>query len=488
MLQNINVFESDTEVCTYEIADYKRIDEIFESTKDNIVNQTIVQFDDLFVSSYGSDNRFPLTVQELLKNNHILPELIEKQIKFLYGQGPVLYTEKITDNKKEKVYIEDAEVFAWLESWEMNGIREDYKTYLINAIREFYYTEGIFNKIILSKGVKFGIGLPISGIEVLSAVDCRLATKNKLKYINSTRRQEDVDFNFVMVGDWNTSARQNFKQYSRLDRKDPLKTPQSVEYVKNSSFGENIYSYPVFFEGLKNWIAGSNSIPIQLKSFLKNILTAKFHVKIPGAWIDKKREILKDVIERNFELKENGKPIVTEFNAVKLADSAGTPLYFSETMLNTIVNNELKKITELMSGEKNAGKLWSTQKYFTQFGLEEWEIVEIPLKISEFVTSLINYDKRAVEVILEGKGIDTSISNVSKDGIISNSGSNVYYNYLIYMNTLQIPEEICTSVINRAIKINFPNKKIKLGFYHNLPEKQQDVSPKDRMKNNEPNN
>jgi hypothetical protein len=40
--------------------------------------------------------------------------------------------------------------------------------------------------------------------------------------------------------------------------------------------------------------------------------------------------------------------------------------------------------------------------------------------------------------------------------------------------------------INYALKANWPNKNIKMGFYHNVPEKQEDISPANRSINNAP--
>ena len=209
-------------------------------------------------------------------------------------------------------------------------------------------------------------------------------------------------------------------------------------------------------------------------------MNAKLHVLIPQSWVDKKRQILKDIIENNKILKEDNKTLVTEYSGVE-----DIGIEFRETMVTELINNNLKKITDLMSGEgKNQGKLFSSQRFLTEHGMEEWEFKDIPTKYKEFVESVIKFDERADQVILSSKGLDSSISNVSKEGVISKSGSDVYYNYLIYLNTLAIPEFICTYDINLAIKLNFPGENVKLGFYHNIPQRQEETAPEDRMNNN----
>ena len=64
---------------------------------------------------------------------------------------------------------------------------------------------------------------------------------------------------------------------------------------------------------------------------------------------------------------------------------------------------------------------------------QQWKIETIDLKYKEYIDSLIAYDKRTEEALLSSVGLDASISAVSKDGVISKSGSDSYYNYLIYI-------------------------------------------------------
>jgi len=120
----------------------------------------------------------------------------------------------------------------------------------------------------------------------------------------------------------------------------------------------------------------------------------------------------------------------------------------------------------------------------SDLGVEDWEFKEIPSKYKEFIDSVIKYDERAVEVILEGKGLDASISNVAQKGVISKSGADAYYNYMIYLNSLMIPEKVCTADINYAIKLNFPGTDVKLGFYRSIPARQSEITPSERISQN----
>ncbi len=118
----------------------------------------------------------------------------------------------------------------------------------------------------------------------------------------------------------------------------------------------------------------------------------------------------------------------------------------------------------------------------------KWKIEQIDLKYKEYIESLISFDRRADEVLLSAKGIDPSISNVSKEGVISKSGSDAYYNYLLYLLQLPAPEKICCDAINMAVRANFPHlwrQGYMVGFYRPVPARQQEVSPDDRITSNQ---
>ena len=109
------------------------------------------------------------------------------------------------------------------------------------------------------------------------------------------------------------------------------------------------------------------------------------------------------------------------------------------------------------------------------------------MKYKEYISTITDYDKRADEVITSSIGIDSSISNISKDGVISKSGADVYYNYLIYLHTnLPTAERVSTEAINWAIRINFPElykRGFRVGLYTDVPARQEEVSTNDRLQN-----
>ena len=153
-----------------------------------------------------------------------------------------------------------------------------------------------------------------------------------------------------------------------------------------------------------------------------------------------------------------------------------------------VYNRSTEKVDHFLAGRgKNQGKTYATRSVVNQDGnIEEWKIEEIPQKYKEYIEALISYDKRADMVLLSAKGIDSSISNISSDGVISKSGSDTYYNYLVYLTQQALPESIICADINYAIRQNFPEEYksgIRLGFYRPTVKRQEEVSPSNRMSN-----
>jgi hypothetical protein len=141
-----------------------------------------------------------------------------------------------------------------------------------------------------------------------------------------------------------------------------------------------------------------------------------------------------------------------------------------------------------MSGEgKNQGKIFYSRSYANERGTDsEWQFKDIPTKYKEFFDAIKLYDDLVLKRILTGLGVDPSISNVGSEGVFNNSGAQVYYNYLVYVDQLDQPEEICTREINEALRINFPkiyNEKLRIGYYRNIPQRLEETTPSQRPSN-----
>lgn len=437
----------------------------------------------------GVNNDDPTVCKELIKGNRLLPSVLEKQISILYGRGPQLFREDITeDGGMIRHYLKDTEIQKWLESWKEMGVADDYRTYLNECIRSFYYSEGIFTKYRLSRGARAGLPgfLPVVGLEHISETRARFCTRTDISMKKDVVRQ---DFDYVMVKNWTRdSASEEFKVYPLLDYTDPLRRSTPVSYSRNPNFGDDVYATNVFFAGIKDWLRGCNATPAYINSFLENALSARHHVIIPNAWMAAKKVAIQQMCEQNAELQAENKPLKKIKMGKGSASTIEVGTVYSDDLLEKYVQAELRKLTEFLSGRgKNQGKVYATRAFINDNGQsEKWEINEISQKYKEYIEALITYDKRADLVLLAAKGIDPSISNITPDGTVSKSGSDAYYNYMIYLTQQSIAEQVVCADINYALKLNFPDKYesgIRIGFFRPNVQRQEDLSPSQRMSN-----
>ena len=446
-----------------------------------ITEQATMRLDDFTVPLWGEGhNLYPQEVFSTTSENKLLPELIQKQVKFLFGKGPRLYREVIEGEgekqRRVRIPVEAPEIQDWLESWEENGF-DHYWVYLKNLITDYYYVSTCVSNYNFSRSRRLTsskIGLPILALNYIGSDEARLATKKD----PLTHRIANKDCNYVIVGDWMNPNRYSYEVYSRFNPAEPFRYPTAVAFNSDKTFTKAIYSLNNWFKGLFEWIKASNLSPKYLNSYLKNALNAHIHVIIPGSWYNKQKEILQTICIENLT---GDAPVQTEYKGIKLIDEKGKVIQFYETMVDRLIAGELRAIGNMMTGEgKNQGKMWASTRWAENDG---WEFKEFPGKFKEYFDSVLSLDRRADEVILSGKGISPSITNVEKEGIMSKSGSDVYYNYLIYVASLTLDEYFVLKEINRAIRLNFPEAKkqgIRLGFWIDIPAKLQDTTPSDR--------
>ena len=89
---------------------------------------------DLTVPMWGDGhNLYPQEVFSITSENKILPEVINKQVKFLFGKGPRLYKEVLQgeeDSDKQRrvrLPVQNEQVQKWLDSWESQGFDSVYE-------------------------------------------------------------------------------------------------------------------------------------------------------------------------------------------------------------------------------------------------------------------------------------------------------------------------------------------------------------------------
>jgi hypothetical protein len=286
----------------------------------------------------------------------------------------------------------------------------------------------------------------------------------------------------VLFGDWN-KGRAKFKVYPlfRINEIDDYRFA-AISHHRESSVGD-FYGLNETHEGVKTFLKTSNELPTYIDSFLSNSLAAKIHVIIPDSWVESKKRQIQTFCKENSKRKQDNKEFLT-YEGIHI----GTE--YSESFLMEYIRIELRRLSDYLSGAKNQGKAYASFSYKTgQNGEEErWKIEPIDLKYKEYITSLIEYDKRVDEVLISAVGIDSSISAVSKPGVISKSGSDAYYNLMIYLLMLTPDDQKCAEPFNLALQVNFPDiykDGYRFGFFREIPSRQEEVSKENRLEEQE---
>jgi hypothetical protein len=429
------------------------------------------------IASHGHRNQLPQEIKNYFKENSTIPQILKKMVRIMFGQGLSLYQEDEESEpyKRKWVSKDYADVLNWLDSWDKQGDLDSVENYLKRVIQDYFYTEGYYNQWLLNKSRRTAGAMPVRGLKFQNNIKCRLAKNGT---ISPNQLIKDSDCDTVIYTDWRFLRMLDIEYFSRFDKSNPFKYPTSVNYVRDRGFDEEIYAEPTFYFGLKEWIKGSNLSPKFINSYLKNSLSAKIHVKIPNAWLEKNKEILTELCKQNYERQTEDKKIIEEYAGIEI----GTE--YSDQLLENLVNKKIGDATSVLSGAgENQGKAFWSRTFLTEHGIEEWKFEEIPSKYKEYIDSLTSYDSTAIKRILMGLGIPPEISNVGNEGIFS-SGSQIYYAYLVFLDTQGFAEDFILEDLNRAARLNFPKlqtNRVKLGFRRFAPLRQQDTNPTDRL-------
>ena len=229
-----------------------------------------------------------------IKENRLLPRLYGKQIKMLYGHGPMLYTTSIEDNKLRRQFVVVPEVQQWLESWEQNGL-QPVDEFCRQNIKNFYYFGDFFCKWRFTRGKRIGMGLPLAGLEALENKHCRLAT---LRKDVATEVIPYSDFRFIAYGRWFFGG-SGYRIYPKFSFQEVANIQYAaISHHRDKSVDE-YYGVNETHQGARPYIQGSNKTAHYINSFLKNSLAAKIHIIVPNAWLESKRTQIQHLCDEN---------------------------------------------------------------------------------------------------------------------------------------------------------------------------------------------
>ena len=392
---------------------------------------------------YGPDNLLPSNLRNVISKNNLVPGILERQMGLLYGQGAYLCRTDFVNGQIVQNWVEDAQIQAWLDSW-------DYVEFLKGCITDYLHLKGFFNSFHLNRGGRLGMDKIIKHLEHIPAKNARL------EWVDS-RRLKDVEH--IVVGDFERyCTNTGVKAYPVFDPRDPGKYAVSASYNNTYSFARDFYSVPQYWGALR-WIIRGSEIPLIFKYVTDNGLNLAYHVHSTSNYWDYRR----DILHRQHP----------EWSDAEV-----------EVEIVKITTRLLHSMTEVLTGKENAGKFIHTIDIVDDMGNRtEWKIEPIDQKIKDFVESQLKISEASVSAITSGMGLHPSLSNIMVNGKLA-SGSEMLYAFKLYLNSdVEIASQTILRPINKAIAYNFPDKNLRLAFYHQSVKTEESLSASDRLKN-----
>lgn len=394
---------------------------------------------------YGWNNNIPEFIRDTISDNNLAPGIIARQKGLIWGQGPQLFRMTYQKGQIVQEWTEDAEVQAWLDSW-------GYKQYILGIMDDFFHTGGYFDAKYLTRGSRISSTKKISHLENLRV------SMSRLEWPEDDSRMIEA-CKHIIVGDFEHQCiSTGVRVYPIFDPKNPGKYPAAATYRRLDTFGHSFYSVPQFW-GAMRWIIRGSEIPTIFKYVTDNGINLAYHVHSSQAYWDYRREVLR-----------NANPDWSDADI--------------EKEIGKITKELLDSMTQVLTGKENAGKMFHSIDCTDDMGnVHPWKIEAVDQKIKDFVDSQLKIAEASVSAITSGMGLHPSLSNIMVNGKLA-SGSEMLYAFKLYLNSdTAIPTMLLMASINEALNINFPGKKLQMGFYHQSVKTEESISSGDRLKN-----
>lgn len=358
---------------------------------------------DVKVSRWGRDNLFPQHLMSLYQNN-IFPGLMDFKVDMLYSLGAELFEQKIVGNKKIKIPVIDIEIEDWLESWNV-------KDYIVDQFTDFVWTENIASQVLTNKTK----AIPIRSLSHVNIEEVRLGILNSKGTIDK-----------MVMGNW--VDRKDYIPMDVWDPANPQKHGVSIIHRRKKSFGFRYYNYPVYIGVTYKWLPLANEIPTFHLARLQNSINAKWHIKIPV-----------DALRALKELKG-----------------------WNQEQVDKWLADKLNEIDSMLAGSENAGKAFYTFKTSDANGkeLSGWEIIELKNSEKEMSEANLQLFNETNQAITSAVQVQPSLACIQLGDKMS-SGSEVLNSYNLHIKTrTKIARHLVLDNINRAIRINWPKKRV----------------------------
>lgn len=389
------------------------------------------------VFPYGENNKIPLMIRNTVYANSIVPGILNKKTGLFWGQGPKLYTEKVINGELTRKYIDDQEVYKWLNTWK-------WEDYILKCTVDYTHIESAYTKFVNKKGWRIGSNFQVAYLEHIKPYKPMVVGKGYIPTHILLNRDDDP----TLPPD----------VYPLFDKSNAFKSSQSIHYARLYTFCSDFFAIPQILGSIP-WIVQSTNVSKFIDALTKNSVNIKYHITSPQEFWNQKEKSIKDQCE------EEGKP-------------------YKASMLKRYKRALLKEIQSVLSGLENAGKFWHSEQVFSDVGgslVEQgWKIIPIEQKMRDTVQSQIDIGNFANKQTSVGVGVHSAIGNVTEEGR-SGSGSEQYYALNNFNQIgIDIPEMVIMEPLNMALEINFPKKNVKMGFYRQPAKRQEEVSKDER--------
>lgn len=390
----------------------------------------------------GYNNDLPLEIMKVLDESYSGEGILGKIQGLQWGEGPRLYVEE--ENEENGTLMRrwkiDKEVTDWLESF--NAMDE-----IMKCHTDLTHGLGYFVKLKQNKAWRIGQPSFINELEHVSVSKARLEWPGLDK---------DYPEN-IITGAFPYPRIDKMYAYPIWKKNAKLRHPVYMAYQSIYSFCKSAYSTPRFF-GALNWMRLSNSIAPLLLNYNANASAISYHIESPQEYWDNVQEKLKN-------------------------NCYAQGIEYSDKMLEDYKDKAFEDFSAALSGAENVGKFMHTQSSWNDEArnYQGWKITPIDKKIKDYVDAQIAIADKGDSASTSGFGLHPALSNIIVDGKLS-SGSEMIYALKGYISTeTAIPEMILFGPWNDALKINFPGKNLKLGFFRNIVQLESQVTPNKRI-------
>jgi hypothetical protein len=391
----------------------------------------------------GVMNDLPDLLRDTLDSFYAGEGIIGKKIGLMWGDGPMLYRLDYSIGEPVRCWVEDSEIEGWLKSW-------DYMRYLHCRLVDLQHINFCFSKLYRNRGYRIGASPKVAKLSHVSVSKCRLEYP-----------PEDLDFpERVIVGDFPYVDLSRMAVYPLFDRNDPWRHAVSMSYSSVYSFCKDYISTPGYYGALP-WIRLANTLAPLLANYNKNAAAIKYHIESPQEYWTEAEDRLK-----------------------ARCQSEGRP--YTRDVLDKFQDEVFSAFGSNLTGLRNPGKFFHTKTFWDDEArnFAGWKVHVLKQEVKEYIDAQIIIANKADSAATSGFGLHPSLSNIMVDGKLSSGSEQLYAGKFFISAETAIPEWVLFNDLNTAIELNWPDKKLRIGFFRKIVMKESDVSSGDRVSNN----